>query len=82
MKLIFQVACWFFSLAGPYVQFPMIFKELQMEGFIVSRWSNRKEEGLQALLKWVVEVRKDGGVVCEVYSHCRFCLCKRSLLIA
>ncbi|NWS84009.1 PTGR1 reductase, partial [Toxostoma redivivum] len=40
---------------GPYVQLPMIFKELQMEGFIVSRWNNRRKEGLQALLKWVME---------------------------
>ncbi|NXI01146.1 PTGR1 reductase, partial [Pachycephala philippinensis] len=40
---------------GPYVQLPMIFKELQMEGFIVSRWDNRREEGMSTLLKWVVE---------------------------
>ncbi|KAM6105430.1 LOW QUALITY PROTEIN: prostaglandin reductase 1 [Pterocles gutturalis] len=39
----------------PYVQFPMIFKELHMEGFIVTRWNNRWEESLKALLKWVVE---------------------------
>ncbi|NXI60316.1 PTGR1 reductase, partial [Chloroceryle aenea] len=40
---------------GPYVQVPMIFKELQMQGFIVTRWSSRWEEGLKALLKWVME---------------------------
>ncbi|NXU53285.1 PTGR1 reductase, partial [Turnix velox] len=40
---------------GPYIQVPMIFKELQMEGFIVSRWESCWEEGLKALLKWVVE---------------------------
>ncbi|NXU91256.1 PTGR1 reductase, partial [Xiphorhynchus elegans] len=40
---------------GPYMQIPMIFKELRMEGFIVSRWNNRREEGVKALLKWVVE---------------------------
>ncbi|XP_019410597.1 PREDICTED: prostaglandin reductase 1 isoform X1 [Crocodylus porosus] len=40
---------------GPYVQTPMIFQELCMEGFLVSRWDNRREEGLKALLKWVVE---------------------------
>lgn len=67
MKLILQVACWFFSLAGPYVQLPMIFKELQMEGFLVTRWNNRREEGLQALLKWVMEVRKEGAAVCKMY---------------
>ncbi|KAM7077353.1 LOW QUALITY PROTEIN: prostaglandin reductase 1 [Ciconia maguari] len=38
---------------GPYVQVPMIFR-LQMEGFIVTLWNN-SEEGLKALLKWVVE---------------------------
>ncbi|XP_075267634.1 prostaglandin reductase 1 [Opisthocomus hoazin] len=40
---------------GPYVQIPMIFKELRMEGFIVTQWKNRREEGLKALLKWVME---------------------------
>ncbi|XP_062984604.1 prostaglandin reductase 1 [Elgaria multicarinata webbii] len=40
---------------GPYVQMPMIFKELCMEGFLVTRWDSRKEEGLKALLKWVEE---------------------------
>ncbi|XP_048359162.1 prostaglandin reductase 1-like [Sphaerodactylus townsendi] len=40
---------------GPYVQIPMIFKELRMEGFLVTRWENRKEEGLKALLKWVMQ---------------------------
>ncbi|NWZ65040.1 PTGR1 reductase, partial [Acrocephalus arundinaceus] len=46
---------------GPYVQIPMIFKELQMEGFIVNRWKNRWEEGLRTLLKWVME----GKVKCH-----------------
>ncbi|NXF06679.1 PTGR1 reductase, partial [Smithornis capensis] len=40
---------------GPYMQIPMIFKELQMEGFLVHRWYNRREEGVKALLKWVME---------------------------
>ncbi|KAF7244704.1 Prostaglandin reductase 1 [Varanus komodoensis] len=40
---------------GPYSQVPMILKELCMEGFTVTRWENRKEEGLGALLKWVQE---------------------------
>lgn len=60
----------------------MIFKELRMEGFIVSRWSNRREEGLNALLKWVVEVRKEGVVFCKVYSYYSFPLCKGSLVTA
>uniref|UniRef100_A0A672TLP4 Prostaglandin reductase 1 n=1 Tax=Strigops habroptila TaxID=2489341 RepID=A0A672TLP4_STRHB len=65
---------------GPYVQMPMIFKELQMEGFIVSRWNNRWEEGLNTMLKWVMEVRKEGVGFCKV-PFC-FCLCKGSLVIA
>ncbi|KFV68616.1 Prostaglandin reductase 1 [Dryobates pubescens] len=40
---------------GPYIQPPMIFKELRMEGFIVSRWNDRREEGLKALMKWIME---------------------------
>ncbi|XP_051645479.1 prostaglandin reductase 1 isoform X2 [Manacus candei] len=40
---------------GPYMQVSMIFKELQMEGFLVTRWNNRREEGVKALLKWVME---------------------------
>lgn len=76
------MVCWFLSLAGPYVQIPMLFKELQMEGFIVTRWNHRREEGLKALLKWVVEVRKEGVVFCKVYSHHSFPLCKGSLVIA
>ncbi|KAM9587493.1 LOW QUALITY PROTEIN: prostaglandin reductase 1 [Morphnus guianensis] len=48
-------------LSWPYVQVPMIFKELQMEEFIVTHWNNRWEEGLKGLLKWVVE----GKVKCH-----------------
>ncbi|XP_042309142.1 prostaglandin reductase 1-like [Sceloporus undulatus] len=40
---------------GPYIQWQMLMKELCMEGFLVYRWENRKEEGLNALLKLVVE---------------------------
>ncbi|XP_077201403.1 prostaglandin reductase 1 [Paroedura picta] len=40
---------------GSYVQVPMVLKELCMEGFLVTRWVNRKEEGLKALMKWVLE---------------------------
>ncbi|XP_032297277.1 prostaglandin reductase 1-like [Coturnix japonica] len=40
---------------GPYIRFPMNFKELSMKGFIVSSRSNRREEGVNALLKWVLE---------------------------
>lgn len=78
MKLILQVAYCFFSLAGPYVQFPMIFKELRMEGFIVTRWNDRRKEGLQALLKWVMEVRRK-EVRC---THTADFIFARSLVIA
>jgi len=37
-----------------------------MEGFIVTQWKNRREEGLKALLKWVMEVRKEVVVLCKV----------------
>ncbi|OPJ89203.1 prostaglandin reductase 1 [Patagioenas fasciata monilis] len=40
---------------GTFVQFPIVFKQLRMEGFIVTNWYNRQEEALKALLKWVVE---------------------------
>lgn len=82
MKLILQVDCWFLSLAGTFLQFPIVFKQLRMEGFIVSSWYNRREEALKALLKWVVEVRKEGVIFCRVYSHHSFPLCKGSLVIA
>ncbi|XP_042305881.1 prostaglandin reductase 1-like [Sceloporus undulatus] len=40
---------------GPYIQWPILMNQLCMEGFLVQRWENRKEEGLNALLKLVVE---------------------------
>ncbi|KAG8130467.1 hypothetical protein E2320_017100, partial [Naja naja] len=40
---------------GPFVQIPMIMKQLYMEGFLVTRWKDRKDEGLKAILKWVQE---------------------------
>ncbi|KAM6473153.1 prostaglandin reductase 1 isoform 1-T3 [Liasis olivaceus] len=40
---------------GPYVQLPMILKQLRMEGFLVTRWDDRKAEGLKVLLTWVQE---------------------------
>ncbi|XP_063770280.1 prostaglandin reductase 1-like [Pseudophryne corroboree] len=40
---------------GEYVQIPLLFQELRMEGFIVQRWLNRYNEGLEKLLQWVVE---------------------------
>ncbi|XP_033029369.1 prostaglandin reductase 1 [Lacerta agilis] len=46
---------------GPYMQLVMILNQLCMEGFVVSRWADRKEEGLRALLKWVEE----GKIKCQ-----------------
>ncbi|KAJ1217979.1 hypothetical protein NDU88_005566 [Pleurodeles waltl] len=40
---------------GPYVQFPLISKELRMEGFLVHRWIKRYDEGLKQLLAWILE---------------------------
>ncbi|XP_003227370.1 prostaglandin reductase 1 isoform X1 [Anolis carolinensis] len=40
---------------GPYIQWNILAKELCMEGFLVQRWENRKDEALMALLKLVVE---------------------------
>ncbi|XP_058026942.1 prostaglandin reductase 1 isoform X1 [Ahaetulla prasina] len=40
---------------GPYVQVPMVTKQLYMEGFLVTRWYDRRDEGLNAILKWVQE---------------------------
>lgn len=82
MKLILQLVCWFLSLAGTSVHFPVLPKQLKIEGFVVYSWYNRREEGLKALLKWVVEVRKEGVVFCKVYSHHSFPLCKESLVVA
>ncbi|XP_069486946.1 prostaglandin reductase 1 [Ambystoma mexicanum] len=40
---------------GPYVQFPLVAKELRMEGFLVHRWKKRYDEGLRQLITWVLE---------------------------
>ncbi|XP_053158874.1 prostaglandin reductase 1 [Hemicordylus capensis] len=53
---------------GPYIQMTMILKELRMEGFVVSRWANRKDEGLKALLKWVEE----GKIKCHEHVTAGF----------
>ncbi|XP_075707766.1 prostaglandin reductase 1-like isoform X2 [Rhinoderma darwinii] len=41
--------------SGPYIQLSMIFKQLRMEGFIVTRWADRYVEGQKQLLQWVLE---------------------------
>ncbi|XP_074136930.1 prostaglandin reductase 1 isoform X2 [Sminthopsis crassicaudata] len=41
---------------GIYIQYPFIYGELRMEGFIVSRWQGDvRQKGLKDLLKWVLE---------------------------
>ncbi|KAM9099162.1 prostaglandin reductase 1 [Sarcophilus harrisii] len=41
---------------GIYIQYPFIYNELRMEGFIVSRWQGDvRQKGLKDLLKWVLE---------------------------
>ncbi|XP_069818200.1 prostaglandin reductase 1-like [Dendropsophus ebraccatus] len=41
--------------SGPYIQPLILFKQLRMEGFIVSRWTDRYIEGQKQLLQWVLE---------------------------
>ncbi|KAG4075639.1 hypothetical protein HA402_003464 [Bradysia odoriphaga] len=43
------------------IQTSMVFKQLKMEGFIVSRWNNRWMEGIRQMLKWI----KDGKIKCN-----------------
>lgn len=52
-----------------------------MEGFIVTRWNNRREEGQKALLKWVLEVRREGVIFFTVYLHHGLPLCKGGSLV-
>ncbi|XP_010885982.1 prostaglandin reductase 1 [Esox lucius] len=40
---------------GPYPHLTMIFKQLKMEGFMVSRWEHKKPEGLRRLITWMRE---------------------------
>lgn len=37
------------------VQPNMVFKQLKMEGFIVTRWADRWMEGITQILKWIQE---------------------------
>ncbi|KAM4708125.1 prostaglandin reductase 1-like [Discoglossus pictus] len=40
---------------GPFIQPYLVFKQLRMEGFLVTRWADRCPEGQKQLLEWVVE---------------------------
>jgi prostaglandin reductase 1 len=39
----------------PSIQGSMVFKQLSLEGFIVSRWANRWNEGITQMAQWVNE---------------------------
>ncbi|KAM3938384.1 prostaglandin reductase 1-like [Leptodactylus fuscus] len=41
--------------SGPYIQPLILFKQLRMEGFLVTRWADRYAEGQKQLLQWVLE---------------------------
>lgn len=43
------------SLAVPILQPNFVFKQLKMEGFIVTRWGDRWMEGITEVLKWIKE---------------------------
>ncbi|KAM8962168.1 prostaglandin reductase 1-like [Pelodytes ibericus] len=40
---------------GPYIQPYLLFKQLRMEGFIVTRWLDRFPEAQKQLLQWITE---------------------------
>lgn len=40
---------------APIVQPSMVFKQLKMEGFVVSRWQSEWEKGIEQNLKWIKE---------------------------
>ncbi|KAM4603263.1 prostaglandin reductase 1-like [Polymixia lowei] len=40
---------------GPYVHSHVIFKQLRMEGFLVTRWEHKHQEALRRILAWIQE---------------------------
>nr|CAD7581225.1 unnamed protein product [Timema californicum] len=40
---------------APILQPSMVFKQLKMEGFLVTRWSDRLFEGIKQNLQWIKE---------------------------
>lgn len=45
----------FYNILAPIVQPILIFKELKMEGFLVTRWLSRWMEGIQQNAAWIGE---------------------------
>lgn len=45
------------TLKGPYMQVEFILKQLKMEGFVVYRWADRWQEGINQMLQWLREGR-------------------------
>ena len=41
---------------GPYIHLAAIFKELKIEGFIVTRYTSRYPEALKEMKQWISEV--------------------------
>ncbi|XP_029616191.1 prostaglandin reductase 1 isoform X1 [Salmo trutta] len=46
---------------GPYPHLTMIFKQLKMEGFMVSRWEHKNPESLMRLMAW----KREGKLQCR-----------------
>ncbi|XP_029913276.1 prostaglandin reductase 1-like [Myripristis murdjan] len=40
---------------GPYIHGHVLFKQLRMEGFLVTRWEEKFQEGFQRMMAWVKE---------------------------
>ncbi len=43
---------------APCVEPALVFKQLKMEGFLVHRWLDRFQEGMQQMTTWIQEVCK------------------------
>ena len=45
-------------LSGPYQHLTIIYKQLKMEGFLVTRFEHKHPESLKRLMAWMKEVSK------------------------
>lgn len=57
------------SFLGPYPHMHMIFKQLKMEGFLVSRWENKNEESLKRMLTWMQEVHPHAWLILTLSQY-------------